>query len=205
MRFVAIALFLLAIPLLYSWMRSDPRSRRWVWMAIGFMPFVIGPWHLDASIISWAMWPGYVKGMLVSLIDAAAVAVLLTLPGQKGRTPFALLIGGYILVSLLAIAQAEVKMAAFFFAWQLGRMLLVMLAVARIATRPDGARYVLYGVLAGAILQGGYAINERAHGILQAAGTMGHQNLLGMTMHFAAYPALALMLAGRRDPILPIG
>ena len=205
MRFVAVALILLAIPLLHGWMRQSVRNRHLVWMAIGLLPFTIGAFHLDASIISWAMWPGYVKGLLVSLLDAAAVAVLLTMSGGRGRTPFAWLIGGYIAVAALAIAFADIKMAAFFFAWQLGRVLLVMLAVSRIASRPEGARYVLYGILAGAIFQAVFSVWEHLHGVAQAAGTMGHQNLLGLMLHFAAYPALALMLAGRRDKILLIG
>lgn len=205
MRFVAIALFILAIPLLHGWMQRSVRNRQWVWIATGFLPFVIGSFHLDASIISWAMWPGYVKGLLISLLDAAAVAVLMTEPGRRGRTPFALLIGGYVAVALIAVTQADVKMAAFFFAWQSARMLLVMLAVARFATRPDGARLVLYGVMAGAIYQTSYCIGERLHGVAQVTGTMGHQNLLGMILHFAVYPALALILAGRRDKILFVG
>ena len=205
MRFVAIALFLLAIPLLQAWMRQGVRQQRYVWMAVGFMPFVIGWWHLDASLISWAHWPGYVKGMLVSLLDAVAVAVLLTMRGDRARTPFVGLIVAYLLAATLAIASAEVKQAAFFFAWQLARMLLVFLAVSRIASRPDGPRYVIYGLMAGATVQAGFSVSQWLQGIDQAAGTMGHQNLLGMATHFAIYPALALLLAGRRDAILLIG
>lgn len=205
MRFVAIALFLLAIPVLQALMKGNLRNQRYVWMAIGFIPFTIGFLHLDASIISWPMWPGYVKGMLVSFIDSCAIAVLLVLPGKRGRTPLVWLLIVFMLVAAAAIAFAQEKQAAFFFVWQLGRMLLVCLAASRIAAQPDGARYILYGMMGAAILQAGYSINERFHGIAQAGGTLGHQNMMGMAIHFAIYPALALLLSGRRDPLLLVG
>jgi O-antigen ligase len=200
-RFVALALFLALIPVLHGWMTNNVAQRRWVWMVIGFLPFAIDWLHLDASIISWAMWPGYVKGMLVSLLDAIAVAVLFTLPGRRLKTPFLWLILAYALASALTVTFAQIKMAAFFYVWQLLRMLLVTAAVARIASTMDGVRSVMTGVMIGAIVQGCFSISERLHGVAQAGGTMGHQNSLGMAMHFAIYPTLALLLAGRRDKL----
>ena len=205
MRFVAIALFLLAIPVLQNWMQGQVQRQRWVWRAIGFLPFAIGWLHLDASLISWAMWPGYVRGLMLSLLDALAVATLLTLRKDRLSRPYLYLLGLYAAVASLSIAFADVKMAAFFFVWQLLRMVVVFLAVRRIAVQPGGLGNLIEGILAGAVVQAGYSINERLHGVGQATGTMGHQNLLGMMLHFAIYPGLALLLAGRRDKLLMAG
>lgn len=205
MRFIALAIFLMAIPVLQSLMRQDERYRHAIWAAFGALPFVTGAWHLDASIISWAMWPGYVKGMILSLLDATAVAVILATPSSRARTPFVWLLAIYIATAALSIFVAELKQASFFYVWQLARMILVFFAASRIATRPQGALYMMYGVMAGTLLQAAVALSQRFHGVAQSAGTMAHQNSLGMAMHFALYPSLALLLAGRRDKLLLFG
>ena len=53
-------------------------------------------------------------------------------------------------------------------------------------------------------MEAGYAAWERfGQGVLQAGGTMGHQNFLGVMSHFVTFPWLALLLAGERGS-LPI-
>ena len=44
-------------------------------MIIGFLPWVLGTFHLTMAVISWVDWPGYVKGAEFSLLDALALAV----------------------------------------------------------------------------------------------------------------------------------
>ena len=205
MRFVALVLLILAIPLIHGWMAGNVQRQRWVWRAIGFLPFAISWLHLDASFISWAYWPGYVKGLVFSLLDAAALATLLTLRGDRMSKPFTVFVAFYVGAAALSIAVSDVKMAAVFFVWQLTRMLLLLLAVRRIAVQPGGVTALLQGLMAGAVLQASYSVMERLHGVAQASGTMGHQNLLGMALHFTIYPSLAMLLAGRRDKLTIAG
>lgn len=205
MRFVALALLLLAIPLLYATLQATPRYKRELWIAVGLLPFVISAWHLDASIISWAMWPGYVKGMIISLLDVVAIVVLIMAPRQKLKTPFAGLIVAYAAAVVVATFNADPKMASFFYFWVLCRMLLVFFAVSRIASQPKGIQYIGYGLATGVLLQAFFAINQKLHGVAQASGTMAHQNSLGMATHFVLFPCLALLLAGRREKITTFG
>ena len=43
------------------------------------------------------------------------------------------------------------------------------------------------------------------HGVVQAAGSFGHQNLLGMMSHFVVFPLFALLLAGNRERLVALG
>ena len=205
LRFLAIPLFLLAIPLISGWMRGHPRDHRYVWIAFGLAPFVLSVGNLDAAIISWSGWPGYTKGLLVSLFDAVAIAVLLATRDRHAPTPFKWLIIVYIAAVALSVPGAFQPTAAIFYVWQLCRVLLVFMAASRIGAQVDGPRYVLMGVAIGAIVQAAVAVNERLHGVVQASGTMGHQNLLGMAMHFALYPLFALFRARPRPGRAQLG
>lgn len=205
MRFVALALFLLAIPVISSLHRKGPFERQMIWALLGFLPFVTEAWHLDASIISWALWPGHAKGLLMALLDSVAIGSLMALPPQRVKTPFTILIIAYIAAATLSIVFAQVKLASFFFAWELARMLLLFIAVSRIATQPRGTDFIIYGLAAAMILQAVVAINQRLHGVAQTSGLMEHQNSLGMAMHFGMFPCIALLLAGRRDRLILLG
>src|SRR3546814_20562390 len=48
-------------------------------------------------------------------------------------------------------------------------------------------------------------VDQRMSGAIQAAGTMGHQNLLGLMLHFVTLPLLALLLAGERSKLIMMG
>lgn len=205
LRFVALAVILLAIPVFHALLRAGPRYRHAVWSLFGILPFVTGAWHLDVSIISWAMWPGYVKGMLVSLLDAVAIAVLIATPSSRTKTPFVWIIVAYILVAALSVFHSDVKMASFFYVWLLLRMLLVFVAVSRITERDRGAYYIIRGLAVGIVIQAAFSLYEKLHGAAQASGTMAHQNSLGMATHFALFPCLALLLSGRRDKLIIAG
>ncbi|PKP98147.1 MAG: hypothetical protein CVT74_11935, partial [Alphaproteobacteria bacterium HGW-Alphaproteobacteria-13] len=75
MRIIGILLVILSVPAFLAWLRLYPRQRKWAYLAIGLLPFVIGALNLDAALINWAGWPGYAKGMVVSLLDTLAFAV----------------------------------------------------------------------------------------------------------------------------------
>ncbi len=205
MRIIGLALFFISLPLFYSLMRGPAVNRRVGWFAIGLAPFIIGYLHLDVSIISWAFWPGYVKGMLVSLLDSLALAVLFTtraLPGGK------VIFWAYLLFlvgSAVSILFSTPWMGSFFFTWQLARAVLVFAAVSRVARQPEGVRQIIGGLSAGVAFQAVFSLFQRMEGVVQASGTLGHQNLLGLATHFALLLSLATMLAGDRRWLPIIG
>lgn len=207
MKWVFLLLIIALVPALTAWLRQNPSQAHKIWLLLGFLPFVQGPWNLYIAPISWAMWPGYVKGAEISILDGVALAIYLSSGRHQNKLALQLPFYAYIFASLLAAFQANVPVASLFYVWQLARIFLIYLAVASISHDDRAPTAILTGMGLGLVIQAGYAIFERAGGDIQAGGTFGHQNLLGMVSHFAIFPAFALLLAGdRRWPskVIPV-
>jgi O-antigen ligase len=162
-----------------------------------FLPFVIGPWNLDVAPYETPMWSGFVKGWQLSFLDAVAFGIIV---GTRGRWPKLFLIVpllAYIFAATIAVLQARFPNLAFSYVVQLLRVLLVFLAVARVAGMERGDRALFTGLILGLAVQAGYAIFARLNGALQTGGSLGHQNLLGLISHMALMPAFAMFLAVR--------
>jgi O-antigen ligase len=205
MRIVGIILILLSLPALIGWLRANPHQRKWAYAAVGALPFTINAINLDAALISWAGWPGYSKGIILTLLDTLALALLI-----EGRHPFRNLpllgpMVAYLLAATLSIAFSGMAMASGFYAFQLLRVLIVFVAVASFAGQPGAIRWLALGLAGGAIFQASVTLYQTLTGAIQASGTMGHQNLLGLMLHFATIPLLALMLAGERHKLIALG
>lgn len=198
MKWIFLLLMTVAVPALSAWLRSNPSKAPWVWAAMGFAPFVIYPWHLSVAPVSWAFWPGYVKGMEVSVLDAAAIAVYLSLPKTTGGAHFKFVFLAYVAAAALSILQSNVAMASFFYLWQLLRIYFLFIVVAKVCEDERGPRALLTGMAIGLTVQVGYALADRFSGALQTGGAFGHQNYLGLISHFVAFPAFALLLAGKK-------
>lgn len=207
MKWIALLIFVGIVPVLSIWLRQNPKLAPRVWAAMGLLPFVMDPWHLIIAPISWAMWPGYVKGLELSLLDFVALAVLISRPRRIVGKPIKIAFAVYIACILFSMFFSGVPMAAFFSAWQLSRALLIFAAVANICTDERGPAALILGMAIGLTVQAGYSIEARLSGVTQASGTFGHQNLLGMITHFVVFPALALLLVDgrRRAPWFAVG
>lgn len=205
MKWVALALIIIAAPLLAIWLRGNPKQAPWVWGSLTFLPFVVGPWNLDAALYSIPTWSGYVKGWELSLLDAVAFGVVF---GTRGRWPkLALLIplSAYILAVAISVIQARFPNYASAYVVQLLRVGLIFLAVARVASMERGERALISGLIVGLTVQAGYALWARAGGALQTGGSLGHQNLLGYVSHMIVMPAFALLLSGRWQKMALLG
>jgi len=205
MRIVGLLLILLSIPVLIGWLRRYPRHRKWAYLGIGALPFLISAFNLDAAFLTWPAWPGYAKGIVVSLLDTLAIAILATSRRPLRKLPFLLLFLAYLLAVALSLAVSSLPMSSFFYLSQLVRVLLIFVAVASFAGDPRAIRWLSFGLALGAIFQAVVTIDQRLSGVVQAAGTMGHQNLLGLMLHFVTLPLLALLLAGERSKLIMFG
>lgn len=166
-------------------------------MLMGFLPFALTPYHLYMAVISWKDWPGYVKGAEFSVLDALTLAIYFSLPSTRHPLPFKLSMALYFLAVLFSGLQSAVPMTTLFACWQLARMFLVYTVVARASsTDPRVVPALLKGLAASLFLEMGYAMSERfAYGVLQTGGTVGGQNLLGLSSHLIVIPLFALLLA----------
>ncbi len=91
---------------------------------------------------------------------------------------------------------AAEPVAALFYAWQLARMFLVYAAVyKRMTANPRTRVCAIKGCSGGIILEPGFALWDRfALHAIQAGGSEGHHNILGMMSHFVVFPFFALLL-----------
>lgn len=205
MRFVALAMIIFSVPIFMFLLRQNAQYRRYLCFAVGFLPFVIAAWNLDASIITWPTWPGQSKGVIISLLDGLALAIILNSRRSPFFFPFVGVIIAYIVAAGISILFSNNPQSSFFYVWQSGTMLLVFMAVANICMNEGGPKLIIAGLVCGITLQAGFAVNQKFAGVLQASGTMGHQNLLGMVTHFVLYPSLAMLLAAQKSRLPLLG
>ena len=205
MKWIALLLFLLSAPVSAAWLRTKPRRACLLWGALGFLPFVIGPWHLSVAPYATPLWDGYVKGWEFSLLDGIAIGILLTTRPRWSAPGIATFLTLYIAVVLLAVPQARFAQLALSYPVQLVRVFVLFLAVAGVSREERGERAIITGLMLGISLQAGYAIADKAAGALQTGGSLGHQNLLGFVSHLVLMPAFALFLAGRFTRVAFIG
>lgn len=205
MRFVGVILLLIAIPIFSRWYRSNPAQRKWAYAALGALPFITSWLNVDAAIYSLAQWPGYAKGLILTPADVIAIGIILNHRGVLRALPFVWVVLAYSAAVGISIFFAEAWIPSLFYFWQMGKLFLVFVACGTVARSPQAIRWLCFGLAAGAIFQAGFTIQERLTGALQADGTMGHQNLLGMMLHFVTLPLLAVLLAGERSKLIYLG
>ena len=197
MKWGALVAALAAIGPLTGWLRRNPDQASRIWVLVGFLPFATGPFHLYMAVISWAGWPGYVQGAELSLLDLIVFSLYLTLPRSASPLPFRMPMAFYLIAVLMSALWADVPVATLFYAVQLVRMGLLYAVVARACTDERVASALLTGMGAGLFMEAAIAAWERfGLGILQASGSFGHQNLLGLVSHFVTFPVFSLYLAG---------
>ena len=211
MKYVFLIILMVATAPLSGWLRRYPWLTPKVFMLMGFLPFVIYAFHLFMAAISlpdWTVtgvtillpeWPGYAKGLEITVLDVLALALYFSLPAAQHPLPFRFSMALYFIAASLSTLQAEVPIAAFFYLWQLARMFLVYAVVTRACADPRVTPAILNGMAAGVIVEAGVEIWQRfGLGEIQPSGTFVHQNLLGMMSHFVIFPFIARLLAGRR-------
>lgn len=205
MRFVLLGLILLSLPVFIAWLQSSVANRNRALMLLGFLVFVTGRLQIDAALITWPLWNGTSRGMVVSPADTLALALLLTGRRSGGSLPFVWIVGLYGAMIGLSMIFSRLPLASFFSFWDFARCAVAFVAVGREIIRPGAYTALVKGLACGLILQAGYVIEQKATGAIQATGTLVHQNLLGMLAEIAFLNVFGLMLEGGKGWILRLG
>lgn len=205
MRFVALAIILLSFPIFVGLLKSYPAKRDLALSAVGFMLLLAGDLAVEAAIISWRLWPGVAKGMMISLVDTLCLALLITRSGGRLRVPLMGIAMLYLLPLLISMFVSTVPLAGLFVVTRYLLILIMIAAIVGEMRRPTAMLSLLKGIAAGVILQSGYVIYEKLTGVIQAKGTFPHQNILGMIVEIAAILILTAILNGAKGRILYLG
>jgi hypothetical protein len=205
MKWLVLLAMIASIPLIMSLINDDRRRLAYFGVAMGFLPFFIHPWHLMVAPIPWALWPGYVKGMEVTLLDTIALAIALTKSPVSYSKPFKFTFLLYFVAVIIAIPQSSIPLASYFYVWQLLKVALVFYAVSKIAVDDRGTMSIITGLILGLVGTALYAIIDRLGGAIQTGGQMGHQNLFGFMAHLVILPCFALLLANRHAKWAAVG
>ncbi len=205
MRFVALALILASLPS-FLYLLQQYRSRRdWALVALGFSLFVGGNLQMDAAFISWPLWSGTVRGIQISPADTLAIALIMTRKRKSLPWPFLSLLLIYSATILVSMIPASVRMASFFSLAQMVRLIILFVAIAGEWHHIPARRGLIGGLALGLMLQAGYVISQKLQGVVQASGTMFHQNVLGMMAELAILPLIAAALSGDRRKLVYAG
>lgn len=197
MKWIVIIAFVVIAAAWVSFLQKDRRSIYVTGLLFGFLPFVIGPWHLMVAPYAIPMWNGYCKGWEISLIDVLAISVLMVNRLKIARNPLQWPLIIYVIAATVAVVFAKYPMFALAYSIQLVRVLLVFFAVSRVAAREEGAKGVFSGLVIGLTLQLVFVIQAKLQGAIQSGGSFGHQNLLGYVTHMVLLTSFALLLGGR--------
>lgn len=198
MKWIFIAGLLVLIPVLTAVLRSHPKYARHAAFVIGALPFFLLP-HLYVAPVSWAAWPGPVKGIEVSALDAVALAVLFSTPRFHIPTSLKLSCGLIVLALVMSTTAGFQTFPALFYAWQLLRVVIVFLAVTRLcASVSDAPIALLAGAGLGLTFEAFLAAHQYLGGDPRPGGNFGHSNFLGLASDFVVFPTLALLMGGKR-------
>ena len=198
MKWIVLAALIAAVPVIVEWLRTNPREAPWLSGLMGVLLFVYGPYNLSVAPYPWAMWPGYVKGIDVTVLDVVALGIVIGTRHRPFKMPFRWQMILYLIAVVIAIPQSPVPMASSFYVWQLIRVYIVFRAVALVSQDDRHWNAILAGLILGLSFHALTAGWAWGRGVTQSGGRLGHQNLLGMFTNMVLMPSLAMALAGIR-------
>src|SRR5579864_1662231 len=152
MKWIFLAAMLMMVPIVVAILRARPLLMSQACFLLGVLPFFLN-FHLYVAPISWAYWPGIVKGIEISILDALALGMLLaTRDHVRTPTPLKIFFGVYLFGLVISTIAAQQAIPAIFYSWQLMRAVLVYLAVSRAALIAPKAPIALVAGIAGSVL-----------------------------------------------------
>lgn len=205
MRYAALLIIFLSLPILIVTIGRDRKRRDRAVLAAGVLMFCTGALELSAALIVWPAWQGLSKGIILSLLDTIAFSLIFTRHKRLNKTRFLPLILIFTAPIVLSVAFAPEKQAAMFVVAQMAQMTVFFVALSGELQRPSALRSLLVGLSIGLTIQAGYVVFQKVSGAIQAAGTMPHQNILGMIVELTALPLLAAVLEGEKSKLVYAG
>ena len=184
-------------------MRRYPNYRNMAFVAIPLLSLI--PNVPTGYIYGWSAWAGPVLGIAIPFSFVIALALVFTRRGRLGKIPFIGIITLYGGCIALSILFARMWMATAFSIWQFALVIIIFLAIAGEAHKPSARNAIFFGLSLGLIFQAGNSILQRAGGAAQAAGSFGHQNVLGLALELSLIPLLGAALAGRHSTVQTLG
>lgn len=198
MKWVFLLALLICTPALAALLRSKPRYIVNTCFLLGVSIFLVAP-RLWAAPIPWPAWPGPVKGIEVSFIDGISVALIASTRGVRLPWSIKLSFAIYCLAIVISTFAAFQPMAATFYAWQLFRTALLMVAIARACASDRGVpAALLAGLGLGLMYEAVLVASQYARGSARPGGNLATANYLGLAADFAVFTNLSLMLGSRR-------
>ena len=177
---------------------AAPEYRKFVWRGYGLLAFAYSAIpQFGISVISWEGYTGHTKGIEVTILDLVTLGILLGRSKSQPRasTPFRLPMSLFGLAALFSVMISEVPMASLFFVWQILRMYIIFLAVARMCESNENQRDLFIGFAAGIIVELFMVLSQKfLSGAVQPHGTFAHQNTLGMIINMISLVMLGLFL-----------
>ena len=185
-------------PALLGLLRTNRRYLVPTCFVLGVTMLLLGP-SLWTAVVGWPAWPAPVKGAEVSFVDSIAFALFFSAPKVRIPVPIKLSYAIICLALLISTFLAYNKIASLFYVWELLRATLLFLAIARVCTSEPRAAIALFaGLCIGLMGEAAWTVAQYAQGLERPGGSFGHSNTLGIAADFVVFPALALMLGGRR-------
>lgn len=200
MRILAILIILAAFPACHALVRS-PHARRWAFVGLGALPMLYVPLNLDASLISWPLWPGHTRGFQLTVVDPLALAICLRWARKHPWPPLLLTYGIYLLCLVPGLLLGRFLSPGLFFVFQVFRVTIFFYAVYLSVLEGQLTR-VAEGLALATIASGCVSLYHAHSGVIQAQGILGHQNLSGLATNLCIPLLLALGLRTKRNLLL---
>lgn len=177
------------------WLRPRPAIRIRLWTLVGVLPF-LAPFNM--GLYSFPARASDTPGFEVALIDWLVLCLALSAAPSERPAPYRFTLFVYFVVVLVSITQARWPLLAAAYAWRVGRMILLVLAIWRAGG--DDRRVpaaLMRGMLAGVVFEGGLAAWQHfVQGMPRAEGTFSGWNSLGLVVNLIVMVPVARILAG---------
>ena len=199
MKWLFLVGLILGTPILAMLLRGRPRMILLVCFLLGPGLYFLGQ-TLWVSPISWVAWPGYVRGIYVSFIDAISIALITATHRLRIPVSIKLAFAVYCCGLLLSTLTSHFYlMPAAFYAWQLFRTVLLFVAIARVCgTVPAAPIAIVSGLGLALGMESLLVVYQFASGVQRAGGSFSNANYMGLSLDYAVFPVIALMLGTRR-------
>src|SRR5258708_868487 len=170
MKWIFFLILLSSVVPLTAWLRQNPERPPIIWVVFGFLVIQHSPLHFFFAPISWATWPGYVKGVELSVLDFLAFALYLAQPRTSKSFPFKTVTIIYLLAILASALESRFAYPSLFFAWQTVRVFFIAFVVSRAAARDMHTTLALLRGMADGITValGSAACEHLVHGSIHA-------------------------------------